>query len=92
MILGRCEARTGIEPFERLVDQILVREPYRDAERLFSIVHNGSSHRAKASIQRMRQVDRRIILRHAGARQLVEPGGNLLFDHSTEGFHAERLR
>jgi len=64
MVLGRCEAKTGIEPFERLVDQILDREPYRDAERLFLVVDNGSSNRGKASIQRMRWRDRRIILLH----------------------------
>jgi hypothetical protein len=64
MVLGRCEARTGIEPFERLVDQLLDQEPYRDAERLFLVVDNGSSHRGKASIQRMRRRDRRIILLH----------------------------
>jgi DDE superfamily endonuclease len=64
MVLGRCEAKTGIEPFGRLVDQILDREPYRDADRLFLVVDNGSSHRGKASIQRMRRRDRRITLLH----------------------------
>jgi DDE superfamily endonuclease len=64
LVLGRCEAKTGIEPFGRLVDQILDREPYRDAERLFLVVDNGSSHRGKASIHRMRRRDRRIILIH----------------------------
>jgi hypothetical protein len=64
IVLGRCEAKTGIEPFGRLVDQILDREPYRDAERLFLVVDNGSSHRGKASVQRMRRRDRRIILLH----------------------------
>jgi DDE superfamily endonuclease len=64
LVLGRCEAKTGIEPFSRLVDQILSREPYRDAERLFLIVDNGSSHRGQASIERMRRRDRRIILIH----------------------------
>jgi DDE superfamily endonuclease len=64
MVLGRCEAKTGIEPFGRLVDQILDREPYSDAERLFLVVDNGSSHRGNASIQRMRRRDRRIILVH----------------------------
>jgi hypothetical protein len=64
IVLGRCEAKTGIEPFGRLVDQILDREPYRDAERLFLVVDNGSSHRGNASIQRMRRRDRRITLLH----------------------------
>ena len=64
MVLGRCEAKTGIVPFGRLVDQILNREPYRDAERLFLIVDNGSSHRGQASIERMRRRDRRILVVH----------------------------
>src|SRR5262249_24108939 len=34
------------------------------AERLFFIVDNGSSHRGKASIERMRRHDKRIILVH----------------------------
>jgi hypothetical protein len=64
MVLGRCEAKTGIRPFRRLVDQILSREPYRDAERLFLVVDNGSSHRGQASIRRMRRRDKRIVLLH----------------------------
>ena len=51
MVLGRGEAKTGIQPFGRLVDQILDREPYREAERLFLIVDNGSSHRGRAAIE-----------------------------------------
>jgi DDE superfamily endonuclease len=63
-VLGRCEAKTGIEPFGRLVDQILEQEPYSAAERLFLIVDNGSSHRGKASVRRLRARDRRLILVH----------------------------
>jgi DDE superfamily endonuclease len=63
-ILGRCEAKTGIKPFGRLVDQVLEQEPYRDADRLFYVVDNGSSHRGQASVQRMRRRDTRIILVH----------------------------
>jgi hypothetical protein len=64
LVLGRCEAKTGIAPFGRLVDQILAHERYRDAERLFLIVDNGSSHRGQTSIRRMQQRDRRIVLVH----------------------------
>ena len=39
-------------------------EPYTDAARLFFIVDNGSSHRGQASVERMRQRDKRIILVH----------------------------
>jgi hypothetical protein len=64
MVIGRCEAKTGIEPFGRLVDQILEQEPYSEAERLFLIVDNGSSHRGQASVARLRGRDQRLILLH----------------------------
>ena len=64
IVLGRCEAKTGIKPFGLLVDQVLEQEPYAKAERLFFIVDNGSSHRGKASVDRMRRRDKRIILLH----------------------------
>jgi hypothetical protein len=63
-VMGRCEPTTGIAPFGRLVDQVLAEEPYRSGERLFWIVDNGSSHRGAAAMQRLSQVDSRIILVH----------------------------
>ena len=63
-VMGRCEVKTGIEPSGRLVDQVLAREPYRSAKRLFWIVDNGSSHRGEAACNRLRKVDPRIILVH----------------------------
>lgn len=63
-VMGRCEPTTGIAPFGRLVDHVLAEEPYRSGERLFWIVDNGSSHRGAAAIQRLSQVDSRIMLVH----------------------------
>jgi hypothetical protein len=63
-IMGRCEAKTGIVPFGRLVEQVLALEPYRSAERLFWVVDNGSSHRGEAAKRRLRGVDARIVLVH----------------------------
>jgi hypothetical protein len=63
-VMGRCEPKTGIEPFGRLVAQVLAQEPYRSAKRLFWIVDNGSSHRGEAARNRLRSIDRRIILVH----------------------------
>ena len=63
-VRGRCESKTGIAPFGRLVDQVLAEEPYRSGERLFWIVDNGSSHRGAAAKKRLRQVDSRILLVH----------------------------
>jgi hypothetical protein len=50
---GRCEHKTGIVPFDRLVQQVMTQTPYRDARRVFWIIDNGSSHRGKASIRRL---------------------------------------
>jgi DDE superfamily endonuclease len=52
-VMGRCEAKTGIEPFGRLVAQVMSQEPYRRAERVFWVVDNGSSHRGEAAVQRL---------------------------------------
>ena len=58
IVLGRCEAKTGIKPFGRLVDQVLEQEPYHEAERLFFVVDNGSSHRGQSSVDRIRRRDK----------------------------------
>jgi hypothetical protein len=63
-VLGRCEPTTGIEPFGRLVAQVLAQEPYRSAKRLFWIVDNGSSHSGEAARNRLRKVDPRVVLVH----------------------------
>ena len=54
-IFGRCETTTGIEPFCRLVDQVMRGEPYASAERVFWVVDNGSSHRGGPSVRRLNQ-------------------------------------
>src|SRR5215831_42715 len=51
-VMGRCEPKTGIGPFGRLVKQVLAEEPYRSSERLFWVVDNGSSHRGEAAKKR----------------------------------------
>jgi hypothetical protein len=51
---GRCERTTGIAAFDRLVDQVMKKEPYWSARRVFWILDNGSSHRGKKSIERLR--------------------------------------
>ena len=48
-IFGRSEAKGGIVPFDRLVNQVMRKEPYASARRVFWIVDNGSSHRGQAS-------------------------------------------
>lgn len=52
-IFGRCEAKTGIDAFCRLVSDVMSQEPYTSAKRVFWVVDNGSSHRGESSIKRM---------------------------------------
>jgi transposase len=52
-LFGRCEPTTGIEPFGRLVAQVMTAEPYCSARRVFWVVDNGSSHRGQASVDRL---------------------------------------
>jgi len=52
-VFGRCESTTGIEPFGRLVQQVMEQEPYNSARRVFWIVDNGSSHRGVAAVKRL---------------------------------------
>jgi hypothetical protein len=52
-IFGRCEASSGIVPFDRLVEDVMGQEPYRSARRVFWISDNGSSHRGQKATQRL---------------------------------------
>jgi hypothetical protein len=63
-LFGRCEQRTGIAPFNRLVRQVMDEHPYREARRVFWIVDNGPSHRGQSSIDRLQAIDSRIVLVH----------------------------
>jgi len=54
-VFGVCENTTGIVPFSRLIEQVMMQEPYCSAERVFWILDNGSSHRGQACINRMKK-------------------------------------
>jgi hypothetical protein len=53
-LFGRCEAKTGIAAFDRLVDPIMKQRPYRQARRVFWMVDNGSAHRGLRAVRRLR--------------------------------------
>jgi DDE superfamily endonuclease len=53
-LFGRCEARSGIAAFDRLVDQVMSQEPYCSARRVFLVVDNGSAHRGARGDARLR--------------------------------------
>jgi hypothetical protein len=63
-VFGRSEPRGGIEPFDRLVGQVMTKEPYASARRVFWIVDNGSSHRGRKAGQRLEQRWPNLVLVH----------------------------
>ncbi len=63
-LFGRCERKTGIVPFERLVAQVMGQEPYRSAHRVFLVADNGSSHRGPRAAGRLRAKWRNAVLVH----------------------------
>jgi hypothetical protein len=63
-LFGRVEPTTGIEPFGRLVEQVMSREPYASARTVFWIVDNGSSHAGRASIKRLESAFENLRLIH----------------------------
>jgi hypothetical protein len=63
-VIGRTEPKGGIEPFDRLVWQVMTKEPYASAGRVFWIVDNGSDHRGQRSIERLQGRWRNLILVH----------------------------
>ncbi|MGW0563157.1 IS630 family transposase [Streptomyces sp. NPDC003016] len=52
-VFGRCEPRTGIDPFMNLAAKVMGIEPYARAKRVFWVVDNGSSHRGKKAADRL---------------------------------------
>lgn len=63
-LFGRCEAKSGIKPFDRLVEQVMTQPPYHEARRVFWILDNGSSHRGQRSIARLQQKYPRLVPVH----------------------------
>lgn len=63
-LFGRCEPKCGIEPFGRLLRQVMSQEPYCSAKRVFCIMDNGSSHRGEACVKRLRKAHPTIVPVH----------------------------
>jgi len=55
---------TGIVPFMNLAGQVMARPEYRDAPRVLVIVDNGSDHRGKAAVARLREAHPNAIMIH----------------------------
>ena len=63
-VMGRSEPKGGIAAFDRLVWQVMTKEPYGSAPRVFWIVDNGSDHRGQKSIDRLQGRWPNLILVH----------------------------
>ncbi len=63
-VFGRCEAKSGIAPFDRLVAQVMTTPPYDEARRVFWIVDNGSAHRGPRAAARLQAQHPHLVLVH----------------------------
>lgn len=63
-VFGRSEAGGGIASFDRLVRQVMTKQPYASARRVFWIVDNGSSHRGKKAAHRLERRWPNLVLVH----------------------------
>jgi hypothetical protein len=84
-IFGRCEKANGIDPFDRLVAQVMTQPPYRDARRVFWIMDNGSSHRGQPCVKRLTHVSQRGPRSRPDSRELAQPDRDLLLDRPAQG-------
>lgn len=53
-LFGHCEKKTGIAPTDRLIAEVMQREPYKSAKRVFWIMDNCSAHRGQKAVERIR--------------------------------------
>jgi DDE superfamily endonuclease len=63
-VFGRSEPSGGIASFDRLVWQVMTKEPYASARPVFWIVGNGSSHRGQKAIDRLERRWANLVLVH----------------------------
>jgi len=64
-LFGLCDHKSGIRPFDRLVEQFMSQKPYKEARRVFLIVDNGSAHRGLKSVERLQGRYENLNLIHA---------------------------
>ena len=89
-LFGHCAPTSGIAPFNQLVHKVMDHDPYRSAPRVFWVVDNGSSHRGRASIERLqRQWPNIEVVHPAYPCKLAEPDRDLLLHRPAQGAHSE---
>ena len=91
-LFGNVVAKISIVAFDALVAQVMAREPYRSAGRVFWIVDGGTIHRGQRAADRLPDTVRQP---HPGApahaRELDEPDRDLLLDPPAQGTHPRPL-
>jgi transposase len=63
-LFGRCEPKSGIVPFERLIADVMGQQPYASANCVFWVVDNGSSHRGERASKRLGKRWPNVVLVH----------------------------
>jgi len=63
-VFGRCEKKSGFAPANRLVAEVMSREPYQSARRVFWIMDNCSAHRGQKAVDRLRSQWPNVLLVH----------------------------
>lgn len=63
-VFGRCEAKSGIAPVDRLIHEVMSQEPYKSARRVFWIMDNCSAHRGQRAVDRLRSQWPNLLLVH----------------------------
>jgi hypothetical protein len=93
-LFGRCERKTGIAPFERLVAQIMREEPYRSPICAPSVLDHRQRLLASRPTRRQSfadQMAKHHSRPHAASRQLAQPDRGLFFDRPAQGSQPQRL-
>src|SRR4051794_31220758 len=92
-LFGRCEPKTGIEPFGRLVEQVMSTEPYASAKTvLLDRRQRLKPRRATLDRPAREHLSQRAPDSPADPRLVAEPDRDLLLDPATQGIDAKRLR
>jgi DDE superfamily endonuclease len=63
-VFGRCQKKSGIAPVDRLIGEVMSREPYKSARRVFWIMDNCSAHRGQRAVDRLRSPWPNLLLVH----------------------------
>jgi transposase len=90
-VFGSCAPSTGVVPFMALVEQVMTREPYASAKRVFWVVDNGSSHRGQAAIDRLARRFPNAAMVHASWLNQIPVNRGLFLGGATQGRVSQRL-